>query len=38
MNNIYVKEPKHPVEGEFSLDQFGSVVVFKNGKWVKNGG
>ena len=28
-----VKEPQHPVEGEYSLDQFGELVVFKNGKW-----
>jgi len=28
-----VKEPQHPVEGEYSLDQHGELVVFKNGKW-----
>jgi len=28
-----VKEPQHPTEGEYSLDQVGELVVFKNGKW-----
>ena len=34
---IKVKEPLHPVEGEFSLDQYGEVVQFKNGEWISNG-
>ena len=30
---MIVREPQNPIEGEYSLDQFGEVVVFKNGKW-----
>jgi hypothetical protein len=31
---ISVREPQHPTEGEYTLDNFGNLVVFKNGKWV----
>lgn len=33
MNDIVVREPQNPVEGEYSLDQHGELVVFKNGEW-----
>lgn len=32
---MIVKEPQHPVENEISLDCFGNIAVFKNGKWTK---
>jgi hypothetical protein len=32
---IKVKEPQNPVEGEFSLDQYGEVVQFNNGEWTR---
>ncbi len=28
-----VKEPQNPEEGEFSLDQYGDIVIFKDGVW-----
>ena len=31
-----VKEPQNPVEGEFSLDQHGEQVQFKDGKWQRS--
>ena len=31
-----VKEPQNPEEGEFSLDQFGEQVQFKDGKWQRS--
>ena len=33
MTEIRVKEPQNPVEGEYSLDQYGELVVFRNGEW-----
>jgi len=33
MTDIKVKEPQHPEEGECSLDQYGELVVFRNGEW-----
>jgi|TARA_B110000977_G_C10856387_1_gene407891 hypothetical protein len=30
---IKVKEPQNPKEGEYSLANDGTVVVFKNGAW-----
>lgn len=35
MSEIKVKELQRPVEGEFTLDQYGELVQYKNGKWVK---
>jgi|TARA_R110001606_G_scaffold376007_4_gene534491 hypothetical protein len=35
MTKINVKEPQNPVEGEHSLDQYGEVVVFRNGEWLR---
>jgi hypothetical protein len=32
--NILVREPQNPVEGEYTLDNFGNLVVFKEGRWV----
>lgn len=32
-----VKEPQNPAEGEFSLDIYGELVVYKNGEWIKYG-
>lgn len=37
MSDIYVKEISDPKEGDMSLDQFGNVVIFQDGKWVKHG-
>ena len=37
MSDIKVKEPQNPIEGEFTLDNFGNVVQYKNGKWIKHG-
>ena len=34
IKNIKVREPQNPVEGEYTLDNFGNLVVFKKGKWV----
>ena len=31
-----VKEPQNPEEGEFSLDQHGEQVQFKDGKWERS--
>jgi len=31
---VKVKEISNPVEGEYTLDQFGRLVVYRNGKWV----
>ena len=31
---VRVKEINNPVEGEYTLDQLGRLVVYKNGKWV----
>ena len=28
-----VKEPQNPEEGEFSLDSYGELVQYKNGRW-----
>ena len=33
MTKIKVREPQNPIEGEYTLDQYGEVVVFKNGTW-----
>ena len=30
---LVVKEPQNPEEGEFSLDQYGDIVIFKDGVW-----
>jgi hypothetical protein len=30
-----VKEPQNPVEGEHSLDSYGEIAVYKNGRWQK---
>ena len=35
MSKIKVKEPQNPTEGEYTLDQYGELVVFKNGVWVR---
>jgi len=32
--NIKVREPQNPKEGEYTLDNKGNLVVFKNGRWV----
>jgi len=32
-----VREPRFPVEGEYTLDAFGELVVFKNGAWEEAG-
>jgi len=32
--NILVREPQVPVEGEYTLDNLGNLVVFKEGRWV----
>ena len=34
INKIKVKEVPNPVEGEYTLDNLGNLVVFKNGFWV----
>ena len=31
-----VKEPQNPEDGEYSLDQFGEQVQFKDGKWQRS--
>ena len=31
MTEIRVKEPQNPTEGEYSLDQYGELVVYKDG-------
>lgn len=31
---ILVREPQLPIEGEYTLDNFGNLVVFKDGKWI----
>jgi|TARA_R110001606_G_scaffold387210_3_gene551705 hypothetical protein len=36
-HDIKVKEPQNPVDGEFTLDQYGELVQYKNGEWIKNG-
>ena len=28
-----VKEPQNPEDGEFSLDSYGELVQYKNGRW-----
>ena len=38
MSDIKVKEPQNPIEGEVTLDTFGNVVQYKNGRWIKHGG
>jgi len=30
---LVVKEPQNPEEGEFSLDSYGELVQYKNGRW-----
>lgn len=35
---IKVKEINDPKEGEFTLDQYGELVQYKNGEWVKANG
>ena len=32
---IKVKEINNPKEGEFTLDQYGNLVQFRNGIWVR---
>ena len=32
--SILVREPQHPTEGEYTLDNFGNLVLFKDGQWV----
>jgi len=32
--DILVREPQRPEEGEYTLDNFGNLVVFKEGRWV----
>jgi hypothetical protein len=32
--DIKVKEPQWPAEGEHTLDSFGTLVVYKEGRWV----
>ena len=32
--DILVREPQRPEEGEYTLDNFGNLVVFKEGHWV----
>ena len=34
---IAVKEPQHPVEGEYTLCNKGEVAVFRNGEWTRPG-
>lgn len=31
--NPVVKEPQIPTEGEYSLDQFGELVVYRDSQW-----
>jgi len=32
--NIKVKEVGIPTEGQYTLDNFGNLVVYKDGKWI----
>ena len=32
--DIKVKEVSNPIEGEYTLDNFGNLVVFRQGKWI----
>ena len=32
--DIKVKECSSPQEGEYTLDNWGRLVVYKNGKWI----
>ena len=32
---IKVREPQLPVEGEYTLCNIGKVAVFKNGEWIR---
>jgi len=34
---IITRGPMFPVEGEYTLDAFGELVVFKNGEWEEAG-
>ena len=31
---VRVKEISNPVEGEYTLDQLGRLVVYENGQWI----
>jgi len=31
---VKVKEISNPVEGEYTLDNLGRLVVYRNGQWV----
>ena len=35
MENIKVREPQLPVEGEYTLCNKGEVAVYRNGVWVR---
>lgn len=35
---IKVKELPNPQEGEFTLDQYGELVQYINGEWVRANG
>tara|TARA_B100001105_G_C22286226_1_gene397551 strand:+ start:54 stop:236 length:183 start_codon:yes stop_codon:yes gene_type:complete len=34
---IIVREPRFPIEGEYTLDHSGKLVVYKDGEWVAAG-
>jgi hypothetical protein len=34
---VAVKEPQYPVNGEFTLDDLGNLVIFVNGSWTHVG-
>jgi len=34
---IIVREPRFPIEGEYTLDHTGELVVYKNGEWMAAG-
>lgn len=34
---IIVREPRFPIEGEYTLDHTGELVVYKDGEWIAAG-
>jgi len=37
MRKIIVREPRFPIEGEYTLDAEANLVVYKDGKWQDSG-
>ena len=34
VNKTFIKEVSNPVEGQYTLDNLGNLVVYKSGNWI----